>query len=267
MSHRCKSIVDFMQDFAPLEFAEEWDNVGFLVGDLNQTCSRLMTCLTITTDVIEEAVAGKVDLIVSHHPFPFRPLKQITSNDLNGRMLLSLIQNQIAVYSPHTSFDSAANGINQSIATRLELTEIQPLQEIESPVSQDPAIGVGRYGNLPKPISADEFANQLKQRFDINQVAVSGPGKSTVSRVGIACGSAGQFLATARRRGCDAFVTGETNFHTCLEAIAHDQSLFLLGHYASERFAVEQLADRLTGQFSDLTVWASKIESDPIRYV
>ncbi|MEM7312347.1 MAG: Nif3-like dinuclear metal center hexameric protein, partial [Planctomycetota bacterium] len=94
-----------------------------------------------------------------------------------------------------------------------------------------------------------------------------GNANQSIQKVAIACGSAGSFLATANRHGCDLFITGETTFHTCLEAEATGIGLLLVGHYASERFACENLAERLAAEFADATVWASENEHDPLQLV
>ena len=88
-----------------------------------------------------------------------------------------------------------------------------------------------------------------------------------MKNIAVACGSGGSFLEKARRAKCDTFVTGEATFHTCLEAKANNISLILLGHYASERFAVENLADRLNQKFDECEVWASQQETDPMTWV
>lgn len=103
-----------------------------------------MTCLTITPwKSADEAVAGRAGLIVTHHPLPFRPAARLTTDTPDGRLLLRLIESGVAIYSPHTAFDSAAEGINQRLATGLQLTEIDVLV----PGSQPP-LGAGRYGQL-----------------------------------------------------------------------------------------------------------------------
>src|SRR5688572_20463375 len=106
-----RDICQFLDQLAPPRLAEEWDNVGLLVGDPAQPIERIMTCLTITPASAAEAVSQRADLIVTHHPLPFRPLKRLTSDHTPGRLLLSLIRAGIAVHSPHTAFDSAAAGI------------------------------------------------------------------------------------------------------------------------------------------------------------
>ena len=114
----------FLERFAPHRLAESWDNVGLLVGDRQAEVRRLMTCLTVTPTTVDEAIDGRADLIVTHHPLPFAAVKRLTSETIAGRMLLKLIAAGVAVYSPHTAFDSAAEGINQRLAEGLGLTDI-----------------------------------------------------------------------------------------------------------------------------------------------
>ncbi len=258
-----QDVCRFLDDFAPPRLAEEWDNVGLLVGDPAQTVERLMTCLTITPSSAGEAVRERAEMVVTHHPLPFRPLKRLTTDTVPGRLLLELIRAGVAVHSPHTAFDSAATGINQRLAEGLGLIDIRPLV----PAEDDPqGLGSGRCGRLPQATSLAEIAQQLKQFLSLDGLHAVGSAQRTIERVAVACGSAGQFLEPARHAGCDLLVTGETNFHTCLEAEATGIALLLPGHYPSERFAVECLAEVLSQQFPALTIWSSRHEADPLRW-
>ena len=254
----------FLEGFAPQRLAEDWDNVGLLVGDRGRTVDNVMTCLTITPESVREAIQESTDLIVSHHPLPFRPLKKITADSTVGNLLLQLVEGKCAVYSPHTRFDSCSQGINQKLAVGLGVVDPQPLQPIEG----DPdCLGAGRVGRLAKPISVAELLTATQHLLGITGLhAVLSDHDQEVSKVAVACGSAGQLLADAIRQGCDAFVTGETNFHTSLEAKANGIVLVLPGHYASERFAVESLAETLQAEFPDCRVWASQQERDPLTW-
>ena len=222
-----------------------------------------MSCLTITPATVDEAVSKGADLIVTHHPMPFRATKRITRDTTVGRILIDLIRNGISVYSPHTAFDSASLGINQQIAEKLGCRSIAPLQ----PISDDETVGTGRMGTLDAEVSLTAFAERVKESFAINHVQLVGDADRRIKRVGVACGSAGQFLDDAARANCDAFVTGETSFHTCLEAESVNVALVLTGHYASERFALEDLAQRLQNEFDQAKVWASLSEKSPLRLV
>lgn len=255
-------ICGYLNQFAPPRLAEDWDNVGLLVGDRQRVAERVMTCLTVTPGTVDEAVAERAGLIVTHHPIPFRPLKRLTADSVTGRLLLTLIEHGIAVYSPHTAFDSTGQGINQQLAEGLRLEQIAPLQ----PFPDDPAaLGAGRWGRLAQTLPLQTVVDRLAQFLAIDRLQFVGAAQQQVTKVGVACGSAGQFLSDAQRLGCDAFVTGEATFHTCLQAEAEGVGLILTGHYASERFAVERLAERLAEEFSPLTVWASRAESDPLQ--
>jgi dinuclear metal center YbgI/SA1388 family protein len=260
-------ICRFLEDFAPPRLAEEWDNVGLLVGRAERAVTRIMTCLTITPASAAEAVEERAELIVAHHPLPFRPLKRLTDQTTPGGLLLQLIEAGIAVYSPHTAFDSAAEGINRQLAEGVGLTEIAPLRPADEPPSSPHAapLGAGRFGRLPAATKLAEVADRVKAFLRVERLQVVGDWDRDVQLVAVACGSAGEFLEPARRLGCHALVTGETNFHTCLEAEAAGVALLLPGHYASERFAVERLAEILAGQFPEAQVWASRKERDPLQ--
>jgi dinuclear metal center YbgI/SA1388 family protein len=125
-------IAAYLQEFAPLELAEEWDNVGLLLGDAAAAVDKVMTCLTVTPEAASEAFAGGAQLIVSHHPILFRPIQKLATTTTEGRMLLMLAHAGVAVYSPHTAFDNCSGGINDILAQRLGLTGVSPLRPAEA---------------------------------------------------------------------------------------------------------------------------------------
>ena len=254
------AIAEFLERYAPPHLAEEWDNVGLLVGDPDREIRRAMTCLTITGASAQEAVANGADLIVAHHPLPFQAVKRVTTQTTIGRLLLELVAARIAVYSPHTAFDSAPEGINQRLAQGLELQEIMPL------VPSDQGLTTGRRGSLPKPIPVEELADRLKKFLSVERIQIAAKPAQLVRSVAIGCGAADELLAAAVNARCDCMVLGEARFHTCLEAHAVHVALLLPGHFASERFALECLAHVLTHAFPDLHIWASRHEQDPLRW-
>jgi dinuclear metal center YbgI/SA1388 family protein len=257
------AVADFLESFAPARLAADWDNVGLLLGDRSADVERVMTCLTVTPETAGEAIDEQANLVVTHHPFPFHAMRRATTDDAAGRTLLALAAARIAVYSPHTAFDSALEGINQRLAEGLGLRDVEPLL----PLAAEPALGTGRMGKLPHPLPLADIARRLASFLRLESVQVVGDSERPTSRVAAACGSAGELLEAAQRAGCDCFVTGEARFHTCLEAKAGGVSMLLAGHYASERFAVEALAEILARQFGGVSVWASRREADPIRTI
>lgn len=265
MAQKLAEILNFLQQFAPLDLAEEWDNVGLLVGDENASIHRVMTCLTLTPDVAEEAIDKNVDLIVSHHPILFRSVKQLTSSTIEGKLLLRLIQNSIAVYSPHTAFDSASLGINQRLANDLGLTSVAPIRPLQK-VGLPDGSGSGRHGKLHQPMQLATFLDRVREVLGIRHLQYVGDLSMEVCKIAVACGSAADFLRDAHDLGCDVLLTGEARFHACLDARNLGTALILAGHYATERPAVAQLADAITASMPDIQTWVSQVESDPIEW-
>jgi dinuclear metal center YbgI/SA1388 family protein len=261
---KIQSICEFLDQFAPTALAEEWDNVGLILGDPSREASNIMTCLTVTPESATEAIENEVDLIVSHHPLPFSATKRITTDRTPTRLIWELAQAGVSIYSPHTGFDSAVGGINQMLCDRLGIASTAPL----IPNRKNPEMpGAGRIGKLSSPITLRDFAEKIKADFELPRLQVAGDLDAKVQRVATACGSGGSFLSKAVARGAECLVTGEATFHSVLEARASNAGLILMGHYFSERFAIEVLAEKMSAEFSDAKVWASEREYDPIQSV
>lgn len=291
-----QELIEYFEQIMPLALAENWDNVGLILGDRTRAIKSVMTCLTIDEAVVEEAIHTHVDCIVSHHPFPFHASKRWTADTPDGRIMLGLLGAQIAVYSPHTAYDSAFFGINRQLAEGLGLQDVEPLypgrldateamldgldasdhasvaldlkrqpRAKQGEQSAKPLLGTGRIGRFATPKSFAELTEQVKDMLQISALPVVGDPEKSIARVAIGCGAADDFIAQAQSRGADALLLGEARFHACLEARARDVALLLAGHYSTERFALCILADRIARKFKGLTVRASAKESDPIR--
>jgi dinuclear metal center YbgI/SA1388 family protein len=285
-----RDIRNWLERFAPPVLAESWDNVGLLVGDPEGVVERLMTCLTVTPETVAEAVRRRADLVVAHHPLPFKPLPRVTTETTPGRLVWQLARAGVSLYSPHTAFDSARDGINQWLAEALGLDDIDTLVPVagaasassvaaavagaavaDGNVSRRPA-GTGRRGVLAEPRTLFGFANLVAERLAprglawLDGVQRIGDPDRMVRQVGIACGSAGSLLPAAKAAGCDVLLTGEATYHTCLEARAIGVGLVLAGHHATERPGVEQLARALAADWPTIEVWAAEDERDPVEW-
>ena len=254
-------ICRFLEEVAPLSLAEPWDNVGLLLGRAGREVRCVMTCLTLTAPVAAEAVRREVQMIVTHHPVLFRGAKKITDATAEGRIVLVLVESGIAVYSPHTAFDSAATGVNQRLAESIGLSQIRPLRRPD----QGATVGAGRCGTFPLPMAKDEFLARVSEVVGAHFLEIAWSGPETVRTVAVACGSAADFLEDTVRAGCDVFVTGESRFHTVLESQSHGVSLVLTGHFPSERPAVIWLASLLKERFPDVQVFASENDQNPLE--
>jgi putative NIF3 family GTP cyclohydrolase 1 type 2 len=167
------------------------------------------------------------------------------------------------VFSPHTGYDSAEEGINQQLA---ELFELDAIGVLRPTCAEDASIGAGRFGTLLKALPLGELLDLSKERLNLEQLQFVGDENAPIERLGVACGSAAEFLPDAQRHGCQALLTGEARFHACLEAREIGVALILPGHYATERLGMERLAAVLGDHFPQLSVWASRVERDPLRW-
>ena len=255
-------MAELMEQIAPLKLSEPWDNTGLLLGDPQSEVQRVMTCLTLTDVSVQEAIDGRASLAIAHHPLPFKPLSKITTATATGRLIWRLASSQIAVYCPHTAWDSAPDGINAQLARKLSLSEVEPLV-VNRDDSAAPS-GSGRWGKLSRALDLPSIARKLCQAIPhCRPRAVACEG--SITRIGIGCGSGGSFLAAAASHECQLLITGEATFHTCLEAEALGMGLLMIGHFASEKFAMDQLAARLASAYPALTVWSSLHERDPVN--
>ncbi len=286
-------VCQWLQRLAPLDLSESWDNTGLLLGDPGATVQRLMTCLTLTPQSVAEAIESKADMVVAHHPLPFKAISKLTTETQTGRRLWDLARAGVSVYSPHTAWDSALRGINARLAQLLQLRNCQPIipqarlappgsshasvssdvvvkvavssQSASSQSADYSELGAGRMGTLAEPLSLRAISDILCELVsDCRPRGVEGG--QAIEHVAIACGSGGSLLNAALRTGrCDLFLTGEATFHTCLEVQAAGISLLMIGHFASERFAMVQMASELQQAYRGLHVWASQRERDPVE--
>ena len=256
------SVLSLLQEIAPLEYAESWDNVGLLVGDKSLSVSCAMTCLTLTATTLQEAIDEKARLVICHHPIPFKPLSRITNDTATGRLLLGAISAGIAIYSPHTAWDNAKTGINQQLADVLGLDSIKPLQAFSQVMVNDETIGVGRCGTLSndKPFTIGDLIRRIQSSIPSIQPRQTHSLDHAISKVGIVCGSGGGLLGLVASRSCDAMLTGEATYHQCLEAESRGVAMIMIGHHASEAFAMKTLAVQLQSRLSTTRVFCSQRE-------
>lgn len=252
-----RDLCQILNEIAPIRLAESWDNVGLLAGDEASSVERVMTCLTITDVSLDEAIAERADLVISHHPIPFKPLNRITSHTTTGRLLLKAIRANVAIYSPHTAWDNAPHGINRQLATMLAMQSPIPLTLAADPDLAKQGLGTGIHGKLSRRFTLEELVQKLELSLPSIRPRTTHPLQQTISNIGIVCGSGGSMIGLAAQRGCDAFLTGEATYHQCLEAEALGVAMVMIGHFASEFFAMRQLADMLSRRAPEIHFWAS----------
>ena len=251
-------VVAALERIAPERLAAEWDAVGLLVAPREPEVRRVLTCLTLTPEVAAEAVHQRIDLVITHHPLPFRPIGRITPDTGTGRVLLALVGAGCGVWSSHTAWDSAVGGINDQLADLLELTAVTPIE----PDALEPRAGFGRVGRHAGSLGA--LARRAATALDAVGVQTSGDLARPAGRVGIVCGSGGDLVPQIVAAGCDTLVTGEIKLHQALEAAAAGVAVIAVGHHASERFSLDTLAARLAAAVPGLECFTTPADTDPL---
>jgi dinuclear metal center YbgI/SA1388 family protein len=247
-----------LEALAPLRLAASWDSVGLLVAG-GPHVARVLTCLSLTPEVAAEAVAARVDLVVTHHPLPFRPVPRITADTATGSVLLALVRAGIGVWSSHTAWDSAAGGANDLLAEAVALRDVSPIE----PDALDPRVGFGRRGDAAAA-SVREVARRLSGRLGLRGAWFVGDPDRPAGRVGIVCGSGGDSVTAVARGGCTTLLTGELKLHQALEARAAGLAVVAVGHHASERFSLDALAARLAAAVPGLECIPGRLDLDPL---
>lgn len=235
-------IMNRLEELSPVTYAEDWDNVGLLVGDENAEIRHIMIALDASDYVIEQAVAQKADLLLTHHPMIFKPLKQINNRSMIGRRILKLASHGIAYYAMHTNFD-IKGGMADLAAGRLGLMDTVPLEVTVVTDGHDE--GIGRTGMLPKPIPVTELAEKVKDKFDLKNVILYGDETKLVHKVSICPGSGKSEIQNALKQKADILVTGDIGHHEGIDAV--DMGLMILDatHYGLEHIFIDFMAEYL----------------------
>lgn len=260
-----KDIYHFVDSIAPFSTQMDFDNAGFLVGRGGREVSRLLVSLDITEEVVAEAAQLGVELIVAHHPVLFRPVRTITDDDPNGRILLALVEHGIAAICAHTNLDAAVGGVNDALAQALGLTSLTVLDPSGTD-AQGRSIGIGRVGTLAAEQELVAYAKEVKGALDANGVRYVDVGRP-VSRVAVGGGACGDMLELAHSMGCDTFVTADVKYNYFLDAKALGINLIDAGHFPTENVICPVLEERLKIAFDGVEVLFSTVHREVFSYL
>ncbi len=256
-------IYDEINRVAPFRTQDDWDNSGLLVGDRDTEVTGIITALDITHETIGEAIAKKANLIVSHHPVIFRPLKHLSMSDPAVR----LAANGISAICVHTPLDKAVHGINDMIADMISrefsVSDTRTPMISEEPGSDD---GDGRIIEIKEDMSAEEMARRLGKMFGGGPVRFA-PGMKKIRRVAICSGSGGSLLSVVSKNNCDAYITGDVKHDVWLSAVSDGITLFDCGHFYTERMSAEYLAKLLKTAAPGVNVETAVTCTDVVRCI
>lgn len=362
---KLKDIVDLFNAYAPFALQEGYDNSGIQYGDPDQQITSGLVCIDVTLEVIEEAIEKNCNLIISHHPLLFKGIKNLRGHHYTEKVLIKAIKNDICILSVHTNLDFVHKGVNQKLAQKIGLKDLQvleprngllkklvvfcplkhadqvreaifmagagqigeydccsfnlegkgsfrgsdqaqpfvgqkgqvhfepevrvetilpawlqtsvvremirahPYEEVAYdlyPLDNDlPTVGMGMVGNLPKPLSEQEFLTLLKEELSVACIRHSPFLQKPVQKVALCGGSGSSMRQKAIALGADAFVTADIKYHDFFDA--HQKILLAdIGHYESEQFTKEILYEIVSEKFTNFALLISDQSTNPVRY-
>lgn len=254
-------IYHYLDQKAPFSLQMSFDNAGFLVGREEAEVTKLMISLDITEEVIAEAKEAGCQLIVSHHPIIFHPAKSITDREPTGRCLLALTEGRIAAICAHTNLDVVEGGVNDALAQRLRLSDVELLRQ-EGLDPQGRPYGIGRVGRVEGFDTAARFAAFVRTALGIEGLRLEDAGRP-VRRVAVGGGACCDMLMDAVAQGCDTFVTADVKYNAYLDARAMGVNLIDAGHFSTENVVCPVLAQWLEEGFPALQILLSAKHREP----
>ena len=260
---RVKDIIEIMEEFAPVNLKEDFDNVGLMVGDKEKEVKKVLLSLDCTLEVIEEAKEKNVDLIITHHPLLFKKPSTITTDTLVGKKIIDLIKNDINLYSSHTNLDSASGGLNETIVNILGY-ESKELIELNKN-ARNSNEGLGRFIRLDEEIDLEELIRKVKEKLNINALKVV-KASEKIKNIAVINGSGSSFFDMAYKKGADCIITGDTTYHFASDYKEMGVSIIDTGHFLSEWIVFLEVINKLQDKLKDVEIIISKNSNDPYTF-
>lgn len=242
----------------PITNASDFDQkcTGFIIGSKNNEVTNVLLALDLTLEVAKQAKELGANFIITHHPFLFNGLFKINYDNEVGQTIKFLCENNMNLYCVHTALDVAFGGVNDSLAKKLNLFDIEGYEEKDNFL---------RTGLVPKTTLLD-YANFVKERLELEGVRLIGSKDAIIQKVGIVGGSGSNEIYEAKRRGCDCLITGEVKLNKAIEARQIGLAMIEVNH-GVERFVFDDLKIELCDNFNDIEFIVSNINTDPLYFV
>jgi dinuclear metal center YbgI/SA1388 family protein len=266
LSQVCVSdMAALMEKVAPSFLAESWDNCGLQVGASNWPIRKVWVALDPLLSVVTAAAGQEVDLIITHHPLIFKPLRKIDLDTAEGKVIATALKGRVALYAAHTNLDSASDGINDVLARKIGLDELVPLvPAIQTEIHTDATaeikpVGMGRIGRLNPPETVTHLAMTIKKQLGLTTVKVAGNVDRVVEKAAVCSGSGGGLLDSFFDSEADVYISGDLRYHDARAVEDAGRALIDIGHFASEHLIVEALFKTLARAVAEAG-WNVRIE-------
>jgi len=249
----CRDIINVIENTYPKQAALEWDNVGLLVGRTEKKVDKIYVALDATDEVIDAAIASGADMLVTHHPLIFTPMKKITDEHFIGNRVVKLLQHDISYYAMHTNYDVL--GMAKLSGEMLRLHE----EDVFEVTDSEQNIGIGRIGKLEREMTLGECCEWVKKAFELPSVRVFGDVNKKVVCAAISPGSGKHMSDVAIEKGADVLITGDIDHHEGIDAVSRGLAIIDAGHYGLEYIFIEDMVKYLKQHLEKVTVEQAEI--------
>jgi dinuclear metal center YbgI/SA1388 family protein len=275
-----KDILQLINEIAPFEISEAWDNSGLQAGDLNGEVKKIMIALDVSTGLMDAAKKWNADVVLTHHPLMISPVNSFDFNELPGSAVKIAARHNISIISAHTNLDKATDGLNDYFAgkigiknTKVFISENLPgdTSDVLSGVLSGELTGLGRIGSLDSAMPLAQVAQIIKEKLNLPHVRITGDMDLPVKTIAICTGSGGSLIGDFLRSGADLYITGDVKYHEARLVEENSKALMDVGHFGSEHMVIKLLADKLAGLIKkkelDIKIKEFKNEKDPFIIV
>lgn len=261
---KVKDITAVLEEAAPLALQEDFDNSGLLVGDPDMEVRSALLCVDITEAVLEEAVSLGADMIISHHPVIFHPLRHITGSSYIERVVAGAIRSGIALYACHTNLDSAPDGMSHRLGNLLGLKNVSILAPSQASYAE--GAGMGIVGEPESETDTLDFLDFVKSTLGLKTLRYSDITRPRVSKVALCTGAGGSFLDAAKASGAELYISSDFRYNNFLDA-GRDIVIADVGHFESEYCAIDLLYDIIRKKIPTFALHKSKRSTNPVNYL
>lgn len=238
---KLREITAYLEEKFPLSYAEEYDNVGLLVGKTDKVVKNILICLDCTYETILEAINLNCNLIITHHPVIFSPVKSVADNSYIGKMIITAIENGISIYSAHTNLDSAPGGLTDYLASLLSLSAVGNMEN-----------NIGRILKAPKGYTAKDLILKLKEVFSTEKIYTTIKNNKEISTIALCNGSGADLIDAAESAKADVYISGDLKHHNILYLKEKDNLDYIeIRHYDAEYPMTKLIYSTLLEKFGD----------------
>tara|TARA_Y100000996_G_scaffold80322_1_gene54833 strand:- start:194 stop:976 length:783 start_codon:yes stop_codon:yes gene_type:complete len=254
-------IQNILEEWCPLKNAEDFDNVGLLVGDPNSEINKALITIDTTEDIIDEAISESCNLIITFHPLIFKGIKSLKSENYVNKCIIKAIKNNINIYAIHTNLDNNPKGVSFKISQKLNLINTSILIHKE----ENNNLGMGIIGEMNEFKSELNFLEYLKLKMDITKIRHSNLLGKKIKKIAVLGGSGSFGIEEALTKKADCYVTADLKYHDFFKS---NKKLLLvdIGHYESEKYTKDLILNYLNKKIPKFACIIAETRTNPVNY-